>query len=104
MQYELKDIDEKNQAILISVDSFNIWLDYWENEEGFTEWDFNQQIFINWKGYISTKDKKTMQAQEKIKNDIENFDCFIDDIFSNWEDALDCVESLKSKGVDKNEI
>ena len=95
VEYELKDIDEENQAILISVDGFSIWLDYWENEEGFIEWDFNQQIFINWKGYTSTKDKKTMQAQEKIRNDIGNFDYFMDDIFNNWGDALNAVEAIK---------
>lgn len=95
VEYELKDIDEKNQAILISVDGFNIWFDYWENKEGFTEWDFNQYIFWDWKGYIESNDKKTMQAQEKIRNDIENFDYFMDDIFSNWGDALDAVEAIK---------
>ena len=95
VEYELKDIDEKNQAILISVDGFGVWLDYWEDKEGFIEWDFNQYIFINWKGYTSTKDKKTMQAQEKIRNDIENFDYFINDIFNNWGDALDTVEAMK---------
>lgn len=91
VEYELKDIDEENQAILISVDGFNIWVDYWENEEGFTEWDFNQYIFHEW----IEKDVKTREAQKKIYDDIENFDYFMDDIFSNWGDALDTVEAIK---------
>lgn len=91
VEYELKDIDEENQAILISVDGFNIWVDYWENDEGFTEWDFNQYIFYEW----IEKDVKTREAQKKIYNDMDNFDYFIDDIFSNWGDALDTVEAMK---------
>lgn len=91
VEYELKDIDEENQAILISVDGFNIWVDYWENDEGFTEWDFNQYIFHEW----IEKDVKTREAQNKIYNDMDNFSYFMDDILSNWGDALDTVEAIK---------
>ena len=91
MEYKLNKIDEENQAILISVDGFGIWLDYWENEEGFTEWDFNQYIFHEW----IEKDVKTREAQKKIYNDMDNFSYFIDDILSNWGDALDTVEAIK---------
>ena len=97
VEYELKDIDEKNQAISISVDGFNIWVDYWENEEGFTEWDFNQYIFHEW----IEKDVKTREAQKKIYNDMDNFSYFIDDILSNWGDALDTVEAIKKYGNKK---
>ena len=91
VEYELKDIDEKNQAILISVDGFGVWLYYWEDKEGFVEWDFNQYIFHEW----IERDIKTREAQNKIYDDIENFSYFMDDIFNNWGDALDTVEAMK---------
>ena len=89
MNYKLVEINKENQAILVDVDGWSIWIDYWkENEEEGYLWDFNQYIFYNWKGYMLTRDKKTMQAQEKIKEDIENFDCFMDSIFYDYADKL----------------
>ena len=86
MEYKLIEIDKEKQAILVEVDDWSIWIDYWkENEEDGYLWEFNQFIFYNWKGYTLTRDKKTMQAQEKIREDIENFDCFMDCVFEEIE-------------------
>ena len=83
MKYELVKIDKENNAILISADGVKLWINYIEktdDDEKYYIWDFNQYIFV----IGNSKDDEIKAAQEKIDNDIENFDCFMDDIFYTY--------------------
>lgn len=83
--YKLVEIDKENNAILVDVDGWSIWIDYWkENEEEGYLWDFNQFIFYEY----SLRDRKTKQAQEKARQDIEGFDYFMDCVFNDYADKL----------------
>ena len=95
MEYKLNKIDEENQAILISVDGFGIWIDYREDEEGFFEWNFNKYIFYEW----IESDVKTRELQNKIYKDIDNFTYFLDEILSDLEMAIELTkkESVKDE-------
>ena len=81
MDYELIQIDEENEAILISANGVQLWIDYFigmEEGEKFYNWEFNQYIFFDY----SIQDQKIKKTQEKILKDVENFDCFLDEIFA----------------------
>lgn len=80
MKYEFIKIDKGNKAILISADGIQIWLDYSieiEGGEKFYTWDFNQYIF----DIYNSKDMEAQETQKKIYEDVENFNCFMDEIF-----------------------
>ena len=79
MDYELIQIDKENEAILISADGVQLWIDYFigiEEGEKFYTWEFNQYIFFDY----SIQDQKIKKTQEKILKDVEKFDCFLEEI------------------------
>lgn len=83
MKYEFVKIDKENKAVLISADGVQLWVDYFEQIEAgetYYTWEFNQYIF-----YIyNSKDIEAQETQKKIYEDVENFDCFMDEIFYNY--------------------
>jgi hypothetical protein len=84
MKYELVKIDRKNNAILVSADGVQLWLDYFEqteNDEKYYTWEFNQYIF----NIYNSKDIEAQETQNKIYEDVENFDYFMDEIFCGLE-------------------
>lgn len=83
MKYELVKIDKENNAILISADGVKLWVNYIEKTddgEKYYIWDFNQYIFV----IGNSKDDEIKAIQKRIDDDIENFDCFMDDIFYTY--------------------
>lgn len=83
MKYEFIKIDKENNAILISADGVQLWLDYFveiEDGENFYTWEFNQYIF----NIYNSKDIEAQETQKKIYEDVENFDFFIDEIFYDY--------------------
>lgn len=83
MQYKFIKIDKENKAILISANGVQLWVDYFEqieNGETYYTWDFNQYIF----DIYNSKDIEAQETQRKIYEDVENFDCFMDEIFYNY--------------------
>ena len=83
MKYELIKIDKENNAILISADGVKLWINYIEKTDddgNYYIWDFNQYIFI----IGNSNDDEIKATQKKIDDDIENFDCFMDDIFYTY--------------------
>lgn len=83
MKYEFIKIDKENNAILISADGVQLWLDYFveiEDGENFYTWEFNQYIF----NIYNSKDIEAQETQKKIYEDVENFDFFMDEIFYDY--------------------
>lgn len=83
MDYELIKIDKENEAILISADGVQLWIDYFigiEEGEKFYTWEFNQYIF----DIYNSKDIEVQETQKKINKDIENFNYFMDGIFYDY--------------------
>lgn len=83
MEYKLIKVDKENNAVLITADNVQLWIDYFEQvEEGekYYTWEFNQYIF----NIYNSKDIEVQETQKKIYEDIENFDCFMDEIFHNY--------------------
>lgn len=83
MEYKLIEIDKENEAILISADGVRLWIDYFvetEGDEKYYTWDFNQYIF----NIYNSKDIEVQETQNKIYEDVENFDYFMDEIFCNY--------------------
>ena len=80
MEYKLIKIDKKNKAVLISANGVQLWIDYFfDGELGYT-WEFNQYIF----NIYNSKDIEAQETQKKIYEDVENFDCFMDEIFYDY--------------------
>ena len=77
MKYKLLKKDVQNLALLIKADKTELWIDYWETENGI-EWDFNQYIFCDY----SDSDQLVKETQNKIYEDVENFSSFIMDCFN----------------------
>lgn len=83
MEYKLIKIDKENEAILISADGVQLWIDYFvgiEEGEKFYTWEFNQYIF----DIYNSKDIEAQETQKKINKDIENFNYFMDGIFYDY--------------------
>ena len=83
MEYKLINIDKENEAILISADGVQLWIDYFigiEEGEKFYTWEFNKYIF----DIYNSKDIEAQETQKKINKDIENFNYFMDDIFYDY--------------------
>ena len=83
MEYKFIKIDKENEAILISADGVQLWIDYFigiEEGEKFYTWEFNQYIF----DIYNSKDIEAQETQKKINKDIENFNYFMDGIFYDY--------------------
>lgn len=83
MKYKFIKIDKENEAILISADGVQLWIDYFigiDEGEKFYTWEFNQYIF----NIYNSKDIEAQETQKKINKDIENFNCFMDGIFYDY--------------------
>lgn len=83
MEYKFTKIDKENEAILISADGVQLWIDYFigiEEGEKFYTWEFNQYIF----DIYNSKDIEAQETQKKINKDIENFNYFMDGIFYDY--------------------
>ena len=83
MEYKFIKIDKKHNSVLISADGVQLWVDYFEQiEDGETyyTWEFNQYIF----NLCNSKDIEAQETQKKIYEDVENFDCFMDNIFYDY--------------------
>lgn len=83
MEYKFIKIDEENESVLISADGVQLWVDYFieiEDNEKYYTWDFNQYIF----NLCNSKDLEAQETQNKIYEDVENFDCFMNGIFYNY--------------------
>lgn len=81
MDYELIQIDKLNHSLLVKADGVELQVDYYctkEGSESFYSWEFNQYIFFDY----SIQDQKIKKTQEKILEDVENFDYFLDEIFA----------------------
>ena len=81
MDYELIKTDKLNHSLLVKADGVELWVDYYCKKEGgenFYSWEFNQYIFFDY----SMQDQKIKKTQEKILEDVENFDYFLDEIFA----------------------
>lgn len=83
MEYKFIKIDKENESVLISADGVQLWVDYFietESDEKYYTWDFNQYIF----DICNSKDMEVQETQKKIYEDVENFDCFISEIFHDY--------------------
>ena len=83
MEYKFIKIDKENEAVLISADGVQLWIDYFieiEDGEKYYTWDFNQYIF----NIYNSKDIEAQETQKKIYEDVENFDYFMDEIFYDY--------------------
>ena len=83
MEYKFIKIDKENEAVLISANGVQLWVDYFEQvEDGekYYTWQFNQYIF----NIYNSKDIEAQETQKKIYEDIENFDFFIDNVLYDY--------------------
>ena len=83
MEYKFIKIDKENEAVLISANGVQLWVDYFieiEDGENFYTWDFNQYIF----NLYNSKDIEARETQKKIYEDVEAFDCFMDNVFYDY--------------------
>lgn len=86
MNYKLIEIDFDNQSVLVNADDVELWIDYREEESDDEyiksySWDFNKYIFF----LDNANDVKIQAMQNKIYDDVENFDCFMDYVFEEIE-------------------
>ena len=64
MKYKFIKIDKENEAILISADGVQLWIDYFigiDEGEKFYTWEFNQYIFFDY----SIQDQKIKKNTRK---------------------------------------
>lgn len=65
-------------SLLVSAGGVELWIDCHKADD-YWKWDFNQYIF----DIYNSKDIEAKETQDKIYKDVENFDCFIDEILEN---------------------
>lgn len=80
MRYNFINFDKKNKAVLISANGVRLWVDYYIDDDLLPSWEFNQYIFF----MHDKNDKKVKEIQNKIYEDLENFDAFMDKIFEKY--------------------
>lgn len=68
-------------SLLVSADGVELWIDCHKNSDGYWDWDFNQYIFHD----DNEQDQLVKAIQNKIYQDVEEFDCFVDSILYELE-------------------